>query len=77
MKEKLKEIQKLLPKRAEIKLGRKGGTKFIEIFVDNPSLSEEQEETVNNKISDIIGSDNIMEFFTEETGRHWFVYLKQ
>jgi hypothetical protein len=77
MEEKLKGIQKLLPKRAEIKLGRKGGTRFIEIFVDNPSFSEEQEEKINNKISDIIGRDNIMEIYTEETGRHWFVYLKK
>jgi len=77
MEDELKEIQKLLPKRAEIKLGRKGGTRFIEIFVDDPSLSEEQEEIINNKISDIVGSDNIMEFYTEETGRHWFVYLKK
>lgn len=76
MKEKLKAVQKLLPTRAELKLGRKGKVKFIEIKVDGESLSDEVEDAINKKIRTIVGNDSISEFYTEETGRHWFVYLK-
>lgn len=81
----LDRIRMALPSRANVTLGKtKEGTPFIECIVRNPSLYEsgtKQEEAVVNEVfgwqREIIGSENILEFYTEETGSHWFVYLKR
>lgn len=81
----LNRIREALPKRAKVTLGKtKHGTPFIECIVRFPSLyekgtKEEQQdvEQVFNWQREIIGKDNIMEFYTEETGSHWYIYLNR
>jgi len=72
----LDRIRQALPDRAIIKLGKKKSVPFLEIFV-YPSLSDEDFEMCKNWQREIIGKRNIMEFYTEETGHHWFVYLQR
>ena len=72
----LDRIRTALPNRATVTLGKKNSVPFLEIFV-NPSLSDADFEMCKNWQREIIGKENIMEFYTEETGHHWFVYLKR
>lgn len=81
----LNRIREALPKRAKVTLGKtEKGTPFIECKVFFPSLYEkgtkEEQEDVDIVFEwqrEIIGSENISEFYTEDTGAHWFVYLKR
>ena len=81
----LDRIREALPKRAKVKLGKtKKGSPYIECIVRFPSLYEkgtkEEEQDVERVFEwqrEIIGRENISEFYTEETGSHWFVYLKR
>ncbi len=74
----LNKIRKALPNVAKVKIGKtkNGGVPFIECLV-HPSLSEEDFEMCKEWQRNIIGKENIMEFYTEETGRHWLIYLKR
>lgn len=80
----LKKIREALPKRAKVKLGETNkGTHYIECIVRHPSLYEkgtrEEERDVAQVFEwqrEIIGKQNISEFYTEETGSHWYIYLK-
>ncbi len=81
----LDRIREALPNRAKVKLGKTDkGTPFIECIVRFPSLykegKKEEEEDVERVFEwqrEIIGSENISEFYTEETGGHWYIYLKR
>lgn len=81
----LNRIKKALPKRARVKFGETTkGTPYIECIVKFPSLyengSKEEEQDIEQVLNwqrEIIGKENIMEFYTEETGSHWFIYLKK
>jgi hypothetical protein len=81
----LNRIREALPKRAKVTLGKtKKGSPYIECIVRFPSLYEkgtkEEEQIVEEVFQwqrEIIGKENISEFYTEETGSHWFVYLKR
>lgn len=81
----LNRIREALPSRAKVKLGKTDkGSPYIECIVRFPSLydkgtkEEEQDlERVFEWQREIIGRENISEFYTEETGSHWFVYLKR
>ncbi len=81
----LTRIREALPKRAKVTLGKtKKGSPYIECIVRFPSLYEKgtkDEEQIVEEVfqwqREIIGSENISEFYTEETGSHWFVYLKR
>ena len=81
----LDRIREALPKRAKVKLVKtKKGSPYIECIVRFPSLYEkgtkEEEQDVKRVFQwqrEIIGKENISEFYTEETGSHWFVYLKR
>lgn len=82
----MKRIREALPKRAIVKLRHK--TKpptsvFIECIV-SPGLyvegTKEEEQTLKEVFDwqrAIIGKENISEFYTLETGRHWHIYLKR
>ncbi len=73
----LNRIREALPNRTTVTLGKtKHSTPYLEIFVE-PSLSDEDFEMCKNWQREIIGNENIMEFYTEETGHHWYVYLKR
>ena len=81
----LNRIREALPKRAKVTLGKTDkGTPYIECIVRFPSLyekgtkdEEKDVEQVFNWQREIIGKDNIMEFYTEETGSHWYIYLNR
>lgn len=73
----LDQIRKALPDRATVTLRKRNGYCFLECKVASPSLSELDFETCQNWQRFIIGKENISEFYTEETGRHWFVFLKR
>lgn len=81
----LNRIREALPKRAKVRLGKtEKGTPFIECKVFFPSLYEkgtkEEQENLDMVLqwqTDIIGDENIMEFYTESTGSHWYIYLER
>jgi hypothetical protein len=81
----LNRIREALPKRAKVSLGKtKNGTPYIECKVFFPSLydkgTKEEQEDVDRVFEwqrEIIGNENISEFYTESTGAHWFVYLER
>lgn len=70
-------LKNVLPERATIKIVKKYGTLAIECFVPSPSLEENEFDTCLESIRGVIGKNNISEFYTEETGRHWYIFLKQ
>lgn len=81
----LNRIREALPKRAKVNLGKtRKGSPYIECIVRFPSLYEKgtkEEEAIVEEVfqwqREIIGKENISEFYTEETGSHWFVFLKR
>lgn len=81
----LNRIKTALPDRAKVTIGKtKKGSPFIECIVRFPSLDDKGTnegeriiQEVFNWQREIIGRENISEFYTEETGSHWFVYLKK
>ena len=73
----LDRIKKALPDRAKVTLKK---TKQLIPYLDikiNPSLSEKDFEMCKDWQREIIGKENISEFYTEETGHHWKVFLKR
>jgi len=74
----MKRIREALPKNAKVKVIKvKGGSLAFDCRVTFPSLSERDFEMCKDWQRQIIGSENISEFYTEETGLHWFVYLER
>lgn len=81
----LNRIREALPKRAKVTLGKtEKGTPYIECKVSSPSLydkgTKEEQEDVDRVFQwqrDIIGKENIMEFYTLSTGAHWYIYLER
>lgn len=70
-------IRKALPDRAKVKpIKYKGKSPALEIECW-PSLDEKDYAMVIDWLRDIIGKDNILEFYTEQTGGHWYVFLKR
>lgn len=73
----LNKIREALPDRADVRLIKHmGKSSAIECKV-SPPLSDSDFEMCKNWQREIIGQENIFEFYTEETGHHWFVYLKR
>ena len=76
----LQRIKDALPDRAEVKITKYNGSQegkgslCIKVFIE-PSLSEEDFEQCKKWQREILG-ENFMEFYTEETGRLWYAYLK-
>lgn len=76
----LQRIKDALPDRADVTItkynGSQGGkgSPCIRVFIE-PSLSEDEFEECKKWQREILG-DSINEFYTEETGRLWYVYLK-
>ena len=72
----LQRIKDALPSRAKVELIKyKGKSPAIEVRI-TPALSEEEFEECKQWQREIIGKENISEFYTEETGIHWYVFLK-
>lgn len=77
MKIDLERIKQALPDRAEVQLIKYNGkSPAIEVKIGYPYLSEEDFEQCKQWQREIIGQENINEFYTEESGKHWFVFLK-
>lgn len=69
-------VRENLPDRAVVKPIKKGNTLALEIKVE-PSMNERDFEIAKEKQLELIGSENITEIYTEETGHHWYVFLWQ
>ena len=72
----LNRLREALPDRANVFLRKQDSVPFLDIHV-YPSLSDEDFEMCKNWQLEIIGKENIMEFYTQEEGRHWYVYFKR
>ena len=72
----LNATKKTLPPKgkAVLKISTQGII-YIECKV-RPSLSEKDFMTCINMQEKVLGKKNISEFYTEETGSHWLIYLK-
>lgn len=74
----MQRLRDALPKHAVIILRKdKSPWPWLDCYVRFPSLSETDFEMCKVWQCEIIGKENISEFFTEETGNHWKVYLKR
>ena len=84
----MQRLRDALPKRAIVKLrwkqNKENRSLFIECIVRWPSLydkgtkeEEKQLEEVLKWQREIIPPEAISEFYTEETGSHWLIYLKR
>lgn len=77
----IQKIKDALPNRAEITLTKYNGVsegvgnRCVKTFIPNPPLSNEEFEMCKEWQRDILGK-NFMEFYTEESGRLWYAYLK-
>ena len=72
----LQRIKDALPNRAKVELIKyKGKSPAIEVKI-TPSLNEDEFEECKQWQREIIGVENINEFYTAETGSHWYVFLK-
>ena len=73
----LNRIRQRLPNRAEVTLIKYKGKSPALICKVSPPLSEEDFEMCKEWQREIIGKENISEFYTEETGHFWYVFLKR
>lgn len=84
----MQRLRDALPKRAVVKLrwkqNKHNRSLFIECIVRWPSLYEKgtkEEEIQLNEVlrwqREIIPAEAIGEFYTEETGSHWLIYLNR
>lgn len=84
----MQRLRDALPKRAVVKLrwkqNKENRSLFIECIVRFPGLhdkgSAEEQKTLNEVLNwqrEIVPKEAISEFYTEETGSHWLIYLKR
>lgn len=74
----LKDIKDLLPKHCQVSVAKRIRiyNAPVIMFVCNPSLSEKEFEEAKHVIKELIPKDIFDSFYTEETGHHWYVFLK-
>jgi len=84
----MQRLRDALPKRAIVSLrwkqNKENKSLFIECIVRWPGLydkgSKEEQEQLNQVLNwqrEIIPKEAIREFYTEETGSHWIIYLNR
>lgn len=84
----MQRLRDALPKRAVVNLrwkqNKENRSLFIECIVRWPGLyskgTREEEKILNEVLKwqrEIIPPEAISEFYTIETGSHWFIYLKR
>lgn len=77
----LARLKQALPKHADVRITNYNGSEIgkghpcVEVKCYNPELSDSDFEICKQFMRDILG-ERLMEFYTEETGCHWFAYLK-
>lgn len=83
----MQRLRDALPERAVVSLKFTNNVPrslYIECIVRWPGLYDKgtkEEERIVEEVKqwqrEIIGVENISEFYTEETGSHWLIYLKR
>jgi len=84
----MQRIREGLPNRAVVNLKKKqtdkGTVCYIECIIRWPGLYDKGTITEGEVVREvfewqekIIGEENISEFYTEEEGSHWFIFLKR
>ena len=73
----LDKIREMLPNHATVRLTRYYNNPAIQCFVPSPYLSGADFERVKVAQRQEIGAENISEFFAEEIGHNWFIFLKR
>lgn len=84
----MQRLRDALPKRAVVNLkwkqNKENRSLFIECIVRWPGLydkgTKEEEQHLEQVLQwqrDIIPKEAVSEFYTEETGSHWLIYLKR
>ncbi len=73
----LDKIRGMLPNHATVRLTRYYNSPAIQCLVPSPYLSEADFERIKVAQRQEIGEENISEFFTEEIGHNWFIFLKR
>lgn len=71
----LNRMRKALPDRAVLTVHKKNGVLYFRVKV-TPELSEQDFTMVKQFHREILGK-LLREFYTEETGHDWFIYLKK
>lgn len=71
----IKRIRESMPNGSTVTSGRKNGSIYFECKTEKP-VSDDDFEMIKQWQREILGADNISEFYTEEQGKHWFVFLK-
>lgn len=70
-------IREQLPSHATVRLTRYYNAPAIQCLVPSPYIPERDFDAVKDAQRAIVGDENIYEFFTEETGHNWFIFLKR
>lgn len=73
----LDKIRGMLPERAIVRLTKYYNAPAIQCMVPSPYLSEVDFDRVKSEQRQGIGAENISEFFTDETGHNWLIFLKR
>lgn len=71
----LEQIRSVLPDYADVSFIKYRGKSPAILIKCRPSLSEAEHSRVIDLHKEMIGRENIWEFYTEETGRHWYIFL--
>lgn len=67
-------IKNLLPEDSTVNIKKTNKDKYY--FRITSNISEKEFDDVKDKTREIIGTNLISEFYTETTGKLWYVYLK-
>lgn len=78
-------IREALPERAYVQLRKKNSIPYIFISIANPSMMEYGNEAQQEKdiemifdwLRDIVGKENVSEFYRHSTGSPWELWLKR
>ena len=81
----MQRVREALPKRAYVQLRKKNSTPYIYIKIANPSMMEygnekQQEQDIEmifDWLRDIVGRENVSEFYRHSTGSPWELWLKR
>lgn len=81
----MQRVREALPTRAYVQLKKKDSTPYIYIKIANPSMMEYGNEKQQEKdiemifdwLRDIVGKENVSEFYRHSTGSPWELWLKR
>lgn len=81
----MKRVREALPSRAFVQLKKKNSIPYIYIKIANPSMMEYGNEVQQEKdiemifdwLREIVGRNNVSEFYRHSTGSPWELWLKR